>query len=232
MNVLDIVLLLIVVGSLAAGLIKGLVSELISVLGVAAGIVLGLEWGPDLALLLGRWIRPEAAARTVGFVVVFLGALLLAGFLSWVLGKLVSASPLSPGNRMAGGVFGLARGLLLALIVVMGLGLFLDAETALLRDSRLTPYLGSGARALAPLLPQAPRAVLEEHLDRLPRRERQIQLREDVVWRPAAHGAADRVHREPHPDSAHANSSDSRSARTSRDTKPNVWIAAAIPGTA
>jgi membrane protein required for colicin V production len=180
-NVLDVVLILVIVGSLAAGLIKGLVSELISMAGVIGGIVLGLEWGPGLAVRLGRWVHPSAAAQTVGFVAVFLGVLIVAAFLAWGIGKLVSASPLSPGNRVAGGLFGLVRGFLLALIAVLGLALFLDAETPVLRDSRLTPLLGSGARVLAPLLPEAPRGILERQLDRLPRRGLELPLRENVV---------------------------------------------------
>ena len=181
MNVLDILLILVIVGSLAAGLIKGLVSELISLLGVVGGIVLGLEFGPRVAGELVRWIRPAGAAEAVGFVVVFLGTLIVAAVLAWILGKVVSASPLGPGNRIAGGLFGLVRGLLLCTVAVLGLTLFLDAQSPALRDSRLAPLLGSGAELLAPLLPEKPREILERRLDQLPQRGTEPLLREDVV---------------------------------------------------
>jgi membrane protein required for colicin V production len=76
-------------------------------------------------------------------------------------------------NRLLGGAFGLLRGAAIGLVLILGLTLFLDAESPLIRESRLAPRLAWGARGIAPLLPGTIRAVLLDRLDALSGNERE-----------------------------------------------------------
>ena len=171
MNSFDVVLLLIVALSLGAGLMKGLVREVFSLVGVILGILLALILSPQITPLLGRWIPYENAAYAVAFLLIFIATMLLTSLLAHLFTKVLDVASLGFYNRLLGGAFGFARGVLIGLILALGLTLFLDPGSPFLTESRLTPRLAWGARALAPLLPENTREVLLDRLDELPAEE-------------------------------------------------------------
>jgi membrane protein required for colicin V production len=168
MNELDIAVLAIVAVSVVAGLLKGLVREIISLAGVLFGILLALILAPALSESVARWIQHAAAAYAVAFIVVFTATLVLATLIGTILNRVIGFAHLSFLNRTLGGLFGLARGTLIGLVIVLGLTLFLDRSAPLMAESRLLPRMVWGARVMAPLLPEGPRDVLLERLDYLP----------------------------------------------------------------
>jgi membrane protein required for colicin V production len=167
MNAFDVILVLIVVVSTIAGLAKGLVREVFSLAGVLLGILLALIFGPGLSLFLERWIPYESAAYAAAFVLVFLLTMVAAALVAALVTKVLSVANLGFYNRLLGGAFGFVRGAVIGLVLILGLTLFLDADSPLVRESRLTPQLAWGARGLAPLLPETIRGVLLDRLDRL-----------------------------------------------------------------
>jgi membrane protein required for colicin V production len=167
-NVFDYLLLAIVAVSLAAGLLKGLVRELFSLLGLVLGILLALVLAPGLARELDRVIPNHSAAYAASFLLLFVATIILSGLAAHFMMKLVEIARLGMVNRILGGVFGLVRGVLTAMILALGLTLLFDPDTPFLAESRVTPHLEFGARALAPFLPQDAREALLRHLEQLP----------------------------------------------------------------
>jgi membrane protein required for colicin V production len=168
MNVLDVALLVILGISVAGGLWKGLVREVFALVGVLAGILIAILFSPQLAPALERWIHNASAAYAAALVILFLGTLIAAAVLAWLITKVVELAQLGPLNRLLGGAFGVVRALVIGLFLVLGLTLFLEPSSPVLARSTLLPYLSWGARLMAPLLPEEPRAVLLDRLDRLP----------------------------------------------------------------
>lgn len=168
MNNLDILLLLIVALSVLAGLLKGLIREVFSLAGVLLGIILALVFSPQLSEFLGRWIPYENAAYGAALFVIFTLTILASTLLAHLLTKVLEVAKLGFMNRLLGGAFGILRGGLIGLIVVLGLTLILDPGHEVLKGSRVTPYLALGAKALAPLLPERTRDGLLERLEALP----------------------------------------------------------------
>ena len=168
MNLFDALIILIVGISFLLGIRKGLVHEIFALVGVFLGILIALIVSPKLAPVLEGWIPFESASYAVSFLLVFVATMLLTAMVANVLTKTLNIAHLGFYNRLLGGAFGLARGVIIGLIVTLGLALFLEPDSTLLTESRVTPRLAWGARALAPLLPEGIREILLDRLDRLP----------------------------------------------------------------
>lgn len=151
----DWVLLGVLFASMLVGLWRGLVYEVLSLAGWVAAFVVA-QW---LAADVVGWLpmiqgAPQSVQYAVAFAVVFMATVFAAGLLSWLIKKLVETVGLRPVDRTLGGVFGLARGLvlLLALTVILQL-------TGMARDTWWTSaqgpvWLDLILTGLKPLLPQ------------------------------------------------------------------------------
>lgn len=167
MNVLDIAIVIILGVSIAYGLIKGLVKEVFSLAGVLIGLFLAFLLAPQVGAVLERWIHVESAAYAVAMIVVFVLALIGVAIVSHLVTKFLEFAHLGWANRLLGGGFGVIRGGVIGLVLVLVLALFVDEHSPLLADSTLAPLLALGARIMAPLLPEGPRDLLLERLDDL-----------------------------------------------------------------
>ena len=151
----DWLLLGVLLASMVVGLWRGLVYEVLSLAGWVAAFVVA-QW---LAADVVGWLpfikgAPASVQYAVAFAVVFVATVFAAGLVSWLIKKLVETVGLRPVDRTLGGVFGLARGvvLLLALTVVLQLtGLSKDAWWS---TAQGPVWLEIVLKGLKPLLPQ------------------------------------------------------------------------------
>ena len=123
-SITDWILLGVLCVSMLVGLWRGLVYEVLSLAGWVAAFFLA-QW---LATDVIAWIpfvqgAAPAVQYAVGYMVVFVASLFVSAFLSWLIKKVIESVGLRPVDRVLGGIFGLARGvvLLLALTVVLHL---------------------------------------------------------------------------------------------------------------
>ncbi len=153
MNPLDWILLAVIGISMLIGLVRGFMREVLSVAGWVAGIWLAFVFAADLSELVpfaDEWPLARTAAVAVLIVVACVFASALIG---WLLRELMKATRLSAADRTLGGLFGLARGLL-----IIGVLVFLVRDTAIYRqpvwrESLLLPQIEA---ALAYALNQFP----------------------------------------------------------------------------
>ncbi|PUE09952.1 CvpA family protein [Limnohabitans sp. T6-20] len=151
----DWILLGVLLASMVVGLWRGLVYEVLSLAGWVAAFVVAQWLAPDVV----GWLpfikgAPASVQYAVAFAVVFVVTVFAAGLVSWLIKKLVETVGLRPVDRTLGGVFGLARGvvLLLALTVVLQLtGLSRDAWWSTAQGPVWLELVLTG---LKPLLPQ------------------------------------------------------------------------------
>jgi membrane protein required for colicin V production len=155
MNWLDLVLALILLASGIAGLRRGFSRQ---VIGLIAGV---------LALLLGIWfygtagsyLMPYSSSRTManagGFALVFCGVLLLGALVSFVVGTFLKVTGLSIVDHLLGVGFGLLRGLVFAIAIIMGVMAFSrgDKPPEAIVNSRMAPYVVDAARMFAAMAP-------------------------------------------------------------------------------
>jgi membrane protein required for colicin V production len=155
MNWLDFVLLLILGVSVFTSLRKGLSREIIGLVTVVAALLLA-SWLYGTA---GGFVEPYVSspriAHLIGFALVFIGVMLLGSVVSYVVGRFLRVTGLSIVDHLLGAAFGLLRGVLIAVALVLGLMAFSPAGAPphSVVGSRVAPYVVDAARVVAALAP-------------------------------------------------------------------------------
>ncbi|PLX83861.1 MAG: colicin V production protein [Desulfuromonas sp.] len=141
MGVVDIAILVLLAVSLIKGLLRGLLKEVCSLAGLVVGGFLAFRFHAPLAeWMIQSFDLPAKLCVVAAFLALFLSALVAFSALGFLLSRLVKLVFLGGFNRVAGGLFGLAEGVLLLAVVLYGLS-FAKSETVavFLRGSQLAP---------------------------------------------------------------------------------------------
>ena len=147
--------------SMLLGAWRGLVYELMSLAAWVAAFVLAQWLAQDVALMLPfLQSAAEKVQYAAAFVLVFVASLFAAGLLSWLLKKVVETVGLRPVDRALGAVFGIARGVLLLLVVTVVIQLLGMAHQPWWQDAQGPAWLDVLLKGLKPVLPEALRAYL------------------------------------------------------------------------
>lgn len=155
MNWLDIVLLFILLASVVTSFRKGLTREIVGLVSVVLGLLLGTWFYGSAGALLQPYLNSRNAANIAGFFLVFCSIVLLGSLLRFVLGKFLRVTGLSIFDHALGAGFGLVRGTLIAVALIMGVMAFSKGgrPPSSVVNSRMAPYVLQGARVFAALAP-------------------------------------------------------------------------------
>ncbi|WP_312549305.1 CvpA family protein [Massilia sp.] len=160
MTIFDYLVLFVLVSSVVISTMRGLVKEILSLLGWVIAFVVANAYGAQLGPMLPELIPGETLRLMVAFVALFLGVRILMGLLSLALGAVIEASGLSLADRGLGGLFGLARGVVIVLAAVILCSMTSIPQQDFWKDALLSPLAEAGARTVKPFLP----AALAQHL--------------------------------------------------------------------
>ena len=149
-NAIDLAMLLMLGVSLVVGGVRGLLYEVLSLAGWLVAYIAARWLGPAMAPLLPVGAPGSAVNLGAAMVACFIGALLIWALVTWLLQKLVHASPLKPVDRALGAVFGLTRGMVIGLAVVWLVGMTPLSKAALWQDAASVRLLGLGVEAIRP----------------------------------------------------------------------------------
>src|SRR5262249_37874105 len=134
---------------------RGLIRELLSLLGLVAAAMLSIRGYPYGANLLAPFIAAEWVRQAVSFTLIFLAVMAVAMICSSLLRLVIRTVGLSLLDRLLGGLFGLAKVVLVVSVLLLMASKFFPPETAqLAAESVLAPLLFRSAALLAPLLEQ------------------------------------------------------------------------------
>ena len=151
-SMLDWVILLILVLSIAGSAFKGFVREVLGLITVLAGALIASWSYRGVGGLFKDVVRTENLALFLGFSVVFL-AIVIAGFLIvWLVARFVKFAKLEWADRLLGAAFGVIRGWVLGSVLLLALTAF-EIQTERVRDSELAPFFLPGSRVMAVLAP-------------------------------------------------------------------------------
>jgi membrane protein required for colicin V production len=155
MNWLDIVLAIILLASVVAGFRRGLSRQIIGLVSVVLALLLGIWFYGNIGYYLLPYASSRSLANAGGFAVVFCGVLLLGVLVSFVVGRFLKVTGLSIVDHLLGAGFGVLRGLVFAIAIIMGVMAFSrgDKPPETIVNSRLAPYVVDAARMFAAMAP-------------------------------------------------------------------------------
>jgi membrane protein required for colicin V production len=141
--------------SIAWGAWRGLVREVISVAAWVLAFLGANYFGSPLSEVMPASISSPELRILIAFVVVFVVILAVLTLLGQFLRKLVKVAGLGELDHVLGGMFGVARALVILLAFAIVAGLTALPRQPMWRDSVCGPPMGRAALALRPWLPQA-----------------------------------------------------------------------------
>jgi membrane protein required for colicin V production len=139
--------------STAWGAWRGLVREVISLAGWIAAFFVANLLAEPLAGALSGWISNPDLRLITAFIAIFVVTLTLATLAALVLSKALRKTGLRGLDRTLGGLFGLARGLFVAVAFAIAAGLTAFPQHPMWKASWSGPMLGRTVDQLKPWLP-------------------------------------------------------------------------------
>lgn len=153
MTVFDYVVIAIVGLSILLSVIRGLVREVLALLAWVVAFLAANFFAGPLATLLPAEMSNVEVRLLVGFGAAFVVVLLSMSLLAMFASKLVKNAGLGVEDRMLGGVFGLARGMLVVMVLVLLAGLTSLPKQPVWREAVLSKPLVSFAGRVKVWLP-------------------------------------------------------------------------------
>ena len=151
----DLLVVLVILGSAAYATWKGFVSETLSIVAWAAAAFASLYFGPWVGSLLHGLISAPWLAMLAGYAVVFMVVFIPLSFGSYRFAEGVKHSPVGPLDRVLGATFGIVRGLAILGIAYLVFTAFVPirSQPAWLTNARTLPLIQSSSEVLLALIP-------------------------------------------------------------------------------
>lgn len=153
MIAVDYVLIGIVAISTLISLMRGFLREILSLVTWILAGALALTFTPQMASLLESSIEVPALRAVVAFIALFVVVLVLGGVVSYLISHVVKKNGLSGADRVLGSLFGLARGLVIVIVLVFLVGLTPVAQDEWWSGSMLVDALSRTTGWLEQFLP-------------------------------------------------------------------------------
>ena len=152
MTAFDYGVIVIVLASLALGLWRGLIGEVLALLAWVLAALAAWQFGPEIGVLITAIADPGLRVLA-GYAVVFCGVLIVLALVRLAVRGMLKALGLTAVDRLLGVFFGVARGLLIVLILVAVGGMTSAPKEPWWARAQLAPPLETAVLALKPWLP-------------------------------------------------------------------------------
>ncbi len=153
MTAFDYILLVLLIGSMLISLTRGLVREVISLVSWIVAFYVAIHYGDVLEPWLPHAISGDVLRIIVTFVVLFVGTRIIMMFFAKLASLVLRASGLTFMDRFLGAFFGLAKGALIALVLVLVCGMTRIPQQPFWRNAMFSPMAEATARTVMPYLP-------------------------------------------------------------------------------
>lgn len=154
MTAFDYAVLLIVGISMLISVLRGLVREALALAGWVGAFWVASHYAVEVSGYLPDAIPSETLRIMAGFVALFLGTLLIATLFTIAIAELVKTLGLSAVDRGLGAFFGLARGVLIMLVLVLLAGMTPLPHQSFWRNAMLSAPFEEFVGVVKPWLPE------------------------------------------------------------------------------
>ena len=155
LTVVDYAAIAILVGSMLLGMLRGLVRELFNLVGWVVAFFVARAFGPTVA----HWLPAdlpggEMTQGALGFLLVLIAVVFGAGIVSALVGRMTDMIGLRPADRGLGMLFGIVRGVLLLMLLMVAAKLTALPQQPVWQHSLVRPWVEAGLERLMPYLPE------------------------------------------------------------------------------
>lgn len=155
MTIFDYAVLSVLAVSMLLSVMRGAVRELLSLAGWVVAFMAAKSMAGNFAPLLPASIEDESLRMSVAFVAIFLATLLAMGLVAMLASAMIKTVGLGFVDRLLGSLFGLVRGLLIVLLVILSAGLTALPQEPFWQKALLSKPLETAVQVMMPWLPQA-----------------------------------------------------------------------------
>ena len=148
MSNFDYLLLAMLLASALVGILRGLIREAMSLATWVIALWCAARFDDQAARLFSNTLNDPLWQLWAARLVLFIGILFAGSVLAWIVSYFVRRSVITGTDRTLGMLFGLARGVVLAGILVLALELGGFAAEPWWRESKLIPYAAAVAAEL------------------------------------------------------------------------------------
>ena len=150
----DLAAVSIVFISILISVIRGLVKEILSVIGWVLAFVLANLFGTQVGTALPMHGASEGLRLIAGFALVFVLTVFGMAIVNVLVGMLIRKIGLAPADRGLGGLFGMARGVLIVVTLVLLGGMTQISHEPFWQNATLRPLAEAAVETIKPLLPE------------------------------------------------------------------------------
>lgn len=155
LTVVDYAAIAILLGSMLLGMLRGLVRELFNLVGWVVAFFVARAFGPTVA----HWLPAdlpggEMTQGALGFLLVLVAVVFGAGIVSALVGRMTDLIGLRPADRGLGMLFGIVRGVLLLMVLMVAAKLTALPKEPVWQNSLVRPWVEAGLERLMPYLPE------------------------------------------------------------------------------
>ncbi len=170
MNWLDVVLATILLWSVVSGAAKGLARISIGLVATVLGVLFASRWYAEAGGFLREYVSSPMVANSLGFLLVLIFFIAAGGLVSLAVAAIFKWTGVTWIDRLLGAVFGLLRGLLIAMAIVMiGMAFPKDTMPQAIVRSRIAPYVSEAAAVLAAIAPAELKVSFRRNYDAVQR---------------------------------------------------------------
>lgn len=155
MTAFDLVVIAILLCSILISVLRGLLKEILSLLVWVIAFAMSNAYGMQMAQLLPQALPGQLVRIITGFVIVLVGVLLLGALVNAALSALIKSSGFTLADHGLGGLFGLARGIVIVLTIVILAGMTDLPKHPIWRNAVLSPLTEAAVRTIKPWLPHS-----------------------------------------------------------------------------
>lgn len=163
-NLLDIIVASVVVGSALLGAFRGMIMQVCSVASFLAAFLVASRWSPVVADYLAHQTKLGGLEGPVAYSAVFLGVMATGNLLGLTIRLALRKLQLGWMDRLGGAALGLAKALVLCLILAGGATWILPQDSPAMVESQTLPALRWVAEGINDALPEGFWGSLQERV--------------------------------------------------------------------
>jgi membrane protein required for colicin V production len=158
LNWLDIVLIAVLVVSMVMSARKGFSREIIGLAAALFALVLAMWFYGLAGSFVAPFVSSPRVANLLGFLLVVFGVLVCGGLLGWIVNRFLRTVGLSFFDHLLGAIFGLVRGLLIAIALLTAFTAFgpsVDSGmvSSSMLNSQIAPRVLEASRVFVAMAP-------------------------------------------------------------------------------